>query len=77
MQSSNPAAYEEQLRAILGSCTIRTNQAEYPEDYDNTLNPSDEGYIEPQWADVDDSATLSRLGFNDRAAVEAALAALS
>lgn len=77
MQASNPAACEEQLRAILGSCTIRTNQAEYPDEYDNALSPGDEGYIEPQWADVDDSATLSRLGFNDRAAVEAALAALS
>lgn len=74
MQASNPAAYEDQLRAILGSCTIRTNQAEYPEDYDGALGPADEGYIEPQWADVDDSVTLSRLGFNNRAAVEAALA---
>lgn len=73
LQASDPATYRDQLHAILGSSRIRTNQAEYPEDYDGSLPANDEGYIEPQWVEIEDTATLQRLGFTDRAAVEHAL----
>lgn len=75
MQVSDPAAYRAQLLAILGSATIRTNQAQYPDDYDNELGEGDEGYVAPDWVELDDAATLSRLGFARKAEVEAALAA--
>lgn len=72
---TDPQGYRDQLTAILGSSRIRTNQALYPEDYDNTLAEGDEGYVAPLWAEVDDVATLARLGFETRVAVEAALRA--
>lgn len=75
LRERDPAAYREQLLAILGSSRIRTNQAEYPEDYDSTLIDGDEGYIAPLWVEVDDATTLGRLGFESRVAVEAALRA--
>lgn len=72
---SDPQGYRDQLTAILGSSRIRTNQAVYPEGYDSTLTEGDEGYVAPLWVEVDDVATLARLGFESRAAVEAALRA--
>ncbi len=70
----NPAAYRAQLEALIGSSRIRTNQAEYPEGYDSTLEPGQSGYIAPAWVEIDDLSTMSRLGFADRAALEVALA---
>ena len=77
LMRDDPAAYREQLKAIIGSTRILTNQADYPEDYDSTLVQGDDGYIAPQWVEIDDVATLRRLGFESRAAVEAALGAAS
>lgn len=76
LQQADPHAYREQLTAILGSTRILTNQADYPDDYDSALTQGDAGYVAPQWVEVDDVATLTRLGFESRAAVEAALAAI-
>jgi len=76
LQQADPHGYREQLTAILGSARIRTNQAEYPEDYDSTLTEGDEGYIAPLWVEVDDGATLARLGFESRTAVELRLSSL-
>lgn len=74
LKAGSPAAYREQLIAILGSSRIRTNQAVYPENYDSTLEPGQAGYVAAEWVEIDDTATLIRLGFVDRAGVEAALA---
>ena len=74
LRETHPALYREQLIAILGSCSIRTNQAAYPDDYNSELQPGDAGYIAPLWVEIDDTATLRRLGFESRAALEAALA---
>lgn len=73
LRDTDPTAYRDQLTAILGSCVIRTNAAEYPEDYDSTLQEGDAGYIAPVWMDMDDVATLARLGFQSREQVEGLL----
>ena len=73
---TDPQGYRDQLTAILGSSRIRTNQAEYPEDYDGALSEGDDGYVAPQWIEIDDVATLGRLGFESRAAVELQLSGL-
>ena len=57
---TDPQGYRDQLTAILGSSRIRTNQAEYPEDYDGALSEGDDGYVAPQWVEIDDVATLGR-----------------
>ncbi|MOA66947.1 hypothetical protein D3C78_1939020 [compost metagenome] len=45
---------------------VRTNVAEYPEDYDSGLQPGDAGYIAPQWQEQDDLAVIQRFGFAGR-----------
>ena len=74
LEQTNPAAYREQLVAILGASRVRMNLAEYPDDYDSTLEPGQDGYIAPEWTEVDDDSTLERLGFASRGEVEALLA---
>lgn len=71
LQESDPKAYRDQLVAVLGASLILTNQAEYPKDYDSTLTEADEAYVPADWVEIQDTATLNRLGFSSRAAVEA------
>lgn len=71
LQVSDREAYRDQLVAILGASKILTNQAEHPEDYDNTLAEGDDGYVIPVWVEIYDEATLSRHGFQSREIVEA------
>ena len=70
-------SYRDQLIAILGASKIMTNQAEYPEDYDNTLTDGDDGYVAPMWVEIYDEATLIRHGFANREAVESAIVSAS
>lgn len=74
LRAQNPAAYRQQLDALIGGSRIRTNQAEYPEGYDSSLEEGQPGYVAPEWVEVDDLSALSRLGFANRAALEAAMA---
>jgi hypothetical protein len=71
LQATDHEAYKAQLVAILGASRIMTNQAEYPEDYDNSLAEGDEGYVAAEWVEEYDTATLSRVGFDSRESVEA------
>lgn len=71
LQATDRDAYRAQLVAILGASLIRTNQAQYPEDYDNSLTVGDAGYVAADWVEIYDTATLNRLGFETREAVEA------
>lgn len=73
LRAQNPAAYRYQLEALLGGSRIRTNQAEYPEGYDSTLEPGQTGYVAPEWVEAADLSALSRLGFASRGALEEAL----
>lgn len=77
LQVSDRKAYRDQLVAILGASKILTNQAEYPEDYDNTLAEGDDGYVVPMWVEIYDEATLSRHGFESAADVEARITELA
>ncbi|CAD5378485.1 conserved hypothetical protein [Pseudomonas sp. OF001] len=74
LRAANPVAYREQLERLLGASVVRSNVAEYPDDYDHSLQPGDAGYIAPQWQDHDDLAVIQRFGFADRDALEVALA---
>lgn len=74
LRAQNPTAYRHQLEELIGGSRIRTNQAEYPEGYDSSLEEGQPGYVAPEWVEVDDLSALTRLGFVDRAALEGALA---
>lgn len=48
----------------MATITVRTDLAEYPEDYDATLKEGEDGYIEPdyQFDEQIDQAALDRFG---------------
>lgn len=48
---------------LRGTMTRRVNAAVYPENYDNTLQPGDEGYVAPDWQEVEDLSVIERFGF--------------
>ena len=75
IEALSPEQRRAFLTRLLGASTIRSNIADYPEDYDSALAEGDEGYVAAQWVEQDDHASLERLGFKDRAAVQAALEA--
>lgn len=41
----------------------RVNSAVYPDGYDRSLNPGDDGYVSPLWETVDDTSVVERFGF--------------
>lgn len=51
------------LQFLKGSMTKKMNLAEYPEDYDNNLTEGDEGYVAPNWVDVETLDTINRFGY--------------
>lgn len=48
---------------LLGTMTRRVNAAVYPENYDNTLQPGDTGYVAPDWQEIEDLSVIERFGF--------------
>lgn len=54
------AQFMEYLR---GTMTLRKNVAVYPENYDHTLQPGDEGYVAPDWQEIEDLSVIERFGF--------------
>jgi hypothetical protein len=53
------------LTNLYNDC-ITFDDAEYPQDYDRTLTPEDEGYIEPIVRKVWNSGAAAAWGFNSR-----------
>jgi len=54
--------YDEFMAYLKGTLTRRVDMAAYPEDYDNTLQPGDTGYVAPDWQDVEDLTVIERYG---------------
>jgi hypothetical protein len=54
------AAFMGYLR---GTMTRRVNAAVYPDQYDSSLQPGDEGYVAPDWQAVEDLSVIERFGF--------------
>lgn len=52
---------------------ITFDDAVYPQDYDRTLQPGDDGYIAPVIRQEWNAGAAAQWGFADRAAVQAAL----
>lgn len=69
--------YRLQLERLLGASVVRSNVAEYPDDYDHSLQPGDAGYIAPHWQDHDDLAVIRRFGFASRDELISALASVA
>lgn len=67
----------EERTAFLNSLLndyISFDDAVYPQDYDNNLQPGDDGYVAPVIRQEWNAGAATQWGFADRAAVEAALA---
>ena len=76
---ATPAAVAERtafLTALLNDY-VRFDDAEYPEDYDRTLQPGDEGYIAPVIREEWNAGAAATWGFTSREQIEAALASAS
>ena len=70
------AANAEEKRAFLQALLndyITFDDAVYPEDYDTTLKPGDDGYIAPVVRKEWNAGAAAGWGFADRAAVESEL----
>jgi len=63
LANEDPAAYAAFIAALKGACTIATDTAEYPEDYNRSLQPAAEGYISPNIVQAETSAPAARYGF--------------
>ena len=67
----------EERTAFLNSLLndyITFDDALYPQDYDNNLQPGDDGYVAPVIRQEWNAGAAAQWGFADRAAIEAALA---
>ena len=60
---SNPDRYAAFITALKGACVVQTDTAKYPEGYDRTKQPKDEGYVAPQIVDVPTNGPAERFGF--------------
>jgi hypothetical protein len=58
------------LQSLLNDYTT-FDDAEYPEDYDRTLEPGDEGYVEPVLRQVWNATAAAAWGFTSREQIEA------
>lgn len=56
-------AYDDFILHLKGTMVRRVNAAVYPENYDNTLQPGDTGYVAPDWQEVEDLSVIQRFGF--------------
>lgn len=63
------------LQWLKGTATIRVNAADYPEDYDQSLQPGEDGYVAPDWRDQVDMRSLQSFGFESTEELESELAA--
>lgn len=73
LQTAEPSAERDAfLRAMLNDFVV-FDDAEYPEDYDQTLKPSDEGYIEPVIRKEWNAGAAASWGFMSREAIQALL----
>lgn len=51
------------IAALKGACTVQTDTAVYPENYDRSLAPDTPGYIAPQLVEVPTDAPAARFGY--------------
>lgn len=63
LAAEDPAAYADFIARLQAACTVEVDTAEYPEDYDYTLQPGDEGYIAPVIVQIAVSAPAERYGY--------------
>jgi len=60
LANEDPAAHADFITRLQAACTVEVDTAEYPEDYDHTLQPGDDGYIAPAIVQVEVSAPAER-----------------
>lgn len=73
LQTAEPSAERDAfLRAMLNDFVV-FDDAEYPEDYDQTLKPGDEGYVEPVIRKEWNAGAAASWGFMSREAIQALL----
>jgi len=73
LQTAEPSAERTAFLQNLLNDYITFDDAEYPEDYDRTLQEGDDGYIEPVLRQMWNSGAAAAWGFDSREAIEAVL----
>jgi len=73
LQTAEPSAERTAFLQNLLNDYITFDDAEYPEDYDRTLQEGDDGYVEPVLRQEWNAGAAAAWGFASRESIEAVL----
>lgn len=63
LEALSPSEQSKFLVILKGSATVTVNSADYPDNYDSSLQEGAEGFVEPAWNKIENLGAIQRFGF--------------